>query len=829
MAREKSISVRFAAVGGEKLKAEMRDIGAAGKSAMASVVSGSGAGSDSLEQFGLAAAHARAQLEAIEAKSRAAAAALRTTSQATTAMQNRVNAAAGVSSPSGLSSAEMLQQGQMLDDLRAKFNPLYAAIRDYRQAVSEIRAAHVEGAISADEMAAAIGKVRSETNAAIDKIKGLTASQKEAARAAEELARAERDAAAAAARAAEAQSNLRAKYNPAFGLIRDYRRELTELRDAHKSGAISSAEFTAAGEKMRESFEHRRAVMRGEVEVFEQLSRSSRGGALRMQQLAFQGNDIAVSLAGGMHPGMVLMQQGTQIAQIYGFGNGGVGQIFKDIGSMLMALPGPAKAAGIALALGAGAVVGMQHEINKTSSVVVSFGDVTKAVFQVLGDRIHNILKPAIDAIAPWFSAAWDLVVDGVKWVGNFLINGVTAAVVGIGNAVAAIPLYFKSAFLNAKAHVQHALAGILSVVHDMLQGIANGFNSVLGTSLKAPQGLLGTSTTLIHDGTNNELAALDAMREIETRRAETDAQISEIMNRDPMGDFFGDVSARAQQNALDRDKDKKKGGRKGGSRKAEKDEVADLIEQLQRELAVLRETDPIKKKMLEYSKQMEGATAAERAQIQSLIETLDGAKNGWEAVGRSLAEYAEESKRVGDDMGDAFVDAFGSAEDAFAEFVKTGKLDFTDLINSMIADFARLTAQEFITGPLAGMVGSWLAGVGSGDPLNDALGAAGAPVRSFDGGGHTGYGPRSGGLDGKGGFMALVHPRERIFDETKGSGAGGGRVHVTVGIDPKNGNITAFVDERAASVTQSGLEAYDQQVLPRSVKRHMRDPRAVG
>lgn len=37
----------------------------------------------------------------------------------------------------------------------------------------------------------------------------------------------------------------------------------------------------------------------------------------------------------------------------------------------------------------------------------------------------------------------------------------------------------------------------------------------------------------------------------------------------------------------------------------------------------------------------------------------------------------------------------------------------------------------------------------------------------SFDGGGFTGLGSRSGGLDGKGGFMAMLHPRETIIDHT--------------------------------------------------------------
>ena len=41
---------------------------------------------------------------------------------------------------------------------------------------------------------------------------------------------------------------------------------------------------------------------------------------------------------------------------------------------------------------------------------------------------------------------------------------------------------------------------------------------------------------------------------------------------------------------------------------------------------------------------------------------------------------------------------------------------------------------------------------------------------QSFDGGGFTGYGSRSGGVDGKGGFNAILHPNETVIDHTKSS-----------------------------------------------------------
>lgn len=40
---------------------------------------------------------------------------------------------------------------------------------------------------------------------------------------------------------------------------------------------------------------------------------------------------------------------------------------------------------------------------------------------------------------------------------------------------------------------------------------------------------------------------------------------------------------------------------------------------------------------------------------------------------------------------------------------------------------------------------------------------------QSFDGGGFTGSGARAGGVDGKGGFPAILHPNETVIDHTKG------------------------------------------------------------
>jgi hypothetical protein len=55
--------------------------------------------------------------------------------------------------------------------------------------------------------------------------------------------------------------------------------------------------------------------------------------------------------------------------------------------------------------------------------------------------------------------------------------------------------------------------------------------------------------------------------------------------------------------------------------------------------------------------------------------------------------------------------------------------------------------------------------------------------VSSFEGGGFTGSGSRSGGVDGKGGFSAILHPNETVIDHTKGQGANGVVVNQTINV----------------------------------------------
>jgi hypothetical protein len=77
----------------------------------------------------------------------------------------------------------------------------------------------------------------------------------------------------------------------------------------------------------------------------------------------------------------------------------------------------------------------------------------------------------------------------------------------------------------------------------------------------------------------------------------------------------------------------------------------------------------------------------------------------------------------------------------------------------------------------------------------------------SFDGGGYTGSGPRSGGLDGRGGYMAMLHPRETVIDHTKGQQASAGQ-SVVININNTIGNVASQTDVVA------GMQSVRAQIM---------------
>lgn len=124
-----------------------------------------------------------------------------------------------------------------------------------------------------------------------------------------------------------------------------------------------------------------------------------------------------------------------------------------------------------------------------------------------------------------------------------------------------------------------------------------------------------------------------------------------------------------------------------------------------------------------------------------------------------------EKSKSLAEELGLTFTSAF---EDAIV-----GGKSFSKVLQGLQQDIIRLVTRDQVTKPLATAITGMFSGGGSGGGIGGALSGLFSKLFSFDGGGYTGSGSRTGGLDGKGGSLAMLHPNETVIDHSRGQRAG--------------------------------------------------------
>lgn len=94
----------------------------------------------------------------------------------TSSLQARIDKMVGIGTKGAKEwSGALADQGKELERLRSKYSPLFATISNYKTAVSDIRRAHAVGAISANEMTAAIQRERQAALQATAAIRGKNA------------------------------------------------------------------------------------------------------------------------------------------------------------------------------------------------------------------------------------------------------------------------------------------------------------------------------------------------------------------------------------------------------------------------------------------------------------------------------------------------------------------------------------------------------------------------------------------------------------------------------------------------------------------------------
>lgn len=139
-----------------------------------------------------------------------------------------------------------------------------------------------------------------------------------------------------------------------------------------------------------------------------------------------------------------------------------------------------------------------------------------------------------------------------------------------------------------------------------------------------------------------------------------------------------------------------------------------------------------------------------------------------------SIKDLQLEGRRLNKVFDDAAKNGIANVEDNLVDLVmgaKSVKEAFRDMATSIVRDLVRIAIQQTVTNRIAGYL----------FPKATVSQATPATEGSFAGGGYTGRGARAGGVDGKGGFPAILHPNETVIDHSAGQGMGG--VNVTFNI----------------------------------------------
>ena len=176
-----------------------------------------------------------------------------------------------------------------------------------------------------------------------------------------------------------------------------------------------------------------------------------------------------------------------------------------------------------------------------------------------------------------------------------------------------------------------------------------------------------------------------------------------------------------------------------------------------------------------------------EKSDIPSITEMLFGKRNEDEGDGgtgfkpltafetfmkdaeRGYKKFYSGIKSMEDEMQGVFKKSYDGITNLTMDFLENGKASFKDYATTIVKELIRIALQKLVIDKMFASFG----GLFKKPTIDTSSLSLPTTIPDFDGGGYTGGGARAGGLDGKGGSLAMVHPNETVIDHTKGQGMG--------------------------------------------------------
>ena len=362
-------------------------------------------------------------------------------------------------------------------------------------------------------------------------------------------------------------------------------------------------------------------------------------------------------------------------------------------------------------------------------------------VLSMIGDKYTQLMQSfndgggqggfftAVESLAAGYNAYLDANIGSAKemfaelgqTVGDSLINGVTTAIIAIGGLMDALNPIFVAAKALAK------LAGTI------LNGFMEGWNLLpplikqlgfFGAIILGPKAMIigGIVTSMI--GLIDEI--MDAVSAGIEKLAEFSAAAAEYLPDDMGGNALRSLSEGMKGLAV-----KISPSAEGGAGSYE-DKLKGLIDSNSSEGKILGLGSGLLEGIegalggdmgfsSDYQSQAEelaeSIRLAHENNVQGIKDATEAAKNGAAEVGGKSNEtmdaitkgaqgYFENIGFSTENMAEFTGKHLQGMEDAFVNFAMTGKLSFKGLINSMIADLARLMVQQMIMLPLKAALG---------------------------------------------------------------------------------------------------------------------------